>query len=79
MLPDSHTEPEAVDRNDKDHRHTASTERYSIQSNDDDSIGQDVGSHSEAKRLSTSDFLPGAYEEPNRSNNECSVNNYERP
>jgi len=79
MLPDPYTEPEAADRNDKDHRRTASTERYSIQSNNDDSIGQDVGRHTEAKGLSASDFLPGAYEEPNRSNNECSVNNHERP
>jgi len=79
MLPNPRSEPETVDRDDKDHCSSASTERHTIQSSDDEQVAQDVGSHTEAKRLSASNFLPSTYEKPNRSNNECSVNNREHP
>ena len=79
VRPNPHSEPETVDRDDKDYRSSASTERYTIQSSDDEQVTQDVGSHTEAKRLSASNFLPSTYEKPNSSNNECSVNNREHP
>ncbi len=79
MLPNPHSEPETVNRDDKDHRGPASTERDSIQSNDDEDVGQDAGSHTEAKRLSAIDLLPRRREEPHRPNNEYGVNNHEHP